>query len=174
MASTSIVARTRDWFHELGEVLFSIPMAIRRTAIFYEAHQESMLPTIRPGDRLVVTPVQYLGAEPFRRGDLVIFESWHEGEAHLLKRVIATPGDEVAISAHVVYVNGEALDEPYAIPPTHGTLPAFRLGDGEYYVLGDNRCNSCDSRRHGALTIDRVVGRVIFRNGPVGRMRWFE
>jgi len=175
--ATSNNAGVRGILHQLRDLLllpYALLVAVPRTMIPYETHQDSMLPTIRPGDRVMVLALEHLGAEPLRRGHLVVFESWHEGEAVALKRVIGAPGDEVEIRAHTVYVNGAPLDEPYAVPPTHGVVPPRRLGEGEYYVMGDNRGESCDSRTHGPLTLDRVIGRVILRNAPVTRMTYFD
>jgi signal peptidase I len=145
-----------------------------RTLLSFEARKESMLPTILPGDRLLGLPREHLGPEPFRRGDLMVFRSWHQGEETALKRVIAVPGDEVEVRGHVVTVNGQPLAEPYAVPPTHGCLGPLRLAEGEYFVMGDNRSNSCDSRNHGPVTWDRVIARVLVRNGPLRRLRSFD
>lgn len=168
---------TRERLRRLaGDLLFPflVPFALRRMTRPYMALQASMLPTIRPGDRVTVLLLEHCGPEPIARGDLVVFESWHEGEEAALKRVIACPGEEIAIHGHTILVDGVALDEPYAVPPTHGVVPPTRLGAGEYFVMGDNRSQSCDSRRHGALTHERLIGRAFFRFWPPTRIGYLE
>ena len=91
-----------------------------------------------------------------------------------MKRVIGLPGEEIEIRNHQVRINGETLDEPYAESPTHGTLEPLRLGSDQIFLMGDNRGASCDSRRHGPLSVDQVVARAIFRDRPLHRMGFLE
>jgi signal peptidase I len=136
----------------------------------YRAALASMLPTIQPGDRMLVLLKEHWQDRLPARGELVVFESWHEGEGAAMKRVIAGPGDEIALRGHTVYLDGEVLDEPYALPPTHGLVAPLRLGPDEYFLMGDNRGQSCDSRVHGAVPVDQLIGLVLYRAGPFSRI----
>ena len=124
---------------------------------------DSMLPTLHNGDRYVIERFAYLLRQP-ARGEIVALQvpRWDD---LTVKRIIAYPSEYVQFRHGQVLVNGQALPEPY-LP--HGTLT--RAGDlstnvymvepGCYFVLGDNRSNSCDSRFFGAVRRDWIVGRI--------------
>jgi signal peptidase I len=131
----------------------------------------SMVPTLVPGDRVLVNKAAYWLHGP-RRGDVVVFSGADHED--FVKRVIALPGQTWEIRGGIVYVDGRALDEPYvgtrddrSFGP--GTVPAGRL-----FVLGDDRPRSEDSRfsRIGYVPIGDVVGRVVARAWPAGRFGW--
>lgn len=127
----------------LSVYFFVRPLAVRG---------ESMLPAVRDGQLVAMLPVH---SNPFleaQRGDVVVVH--HEASnALLIKRLIAVPGDTLQIRNNCVYVNGVVLDEPYiAEPMVTQDVPLFTLGEDMYYVLGDNRNISADSRRYGTFT----------------------
>ena len=147
-------------------VLFDL--AIPRSLV--DGH--SMEPTFYGEDRLVVSRVNYLIGEP-QRGDILVFNSLVESEAErgimLIKRVVGLPGDTVDIREQEVYINGEALPEPYIKEPCQISRcreETWILGENEYFMMGDNRNNSRDSRRFGPVPITKIVGQVIFRYWP--------
>src|ERR671916_2292951 len=110
---------------------------------------ESMIPTLEVGDRIFVNKFVYRFSEP-ERGDIVVFKSTEGRDDDLIKRVIALPGDHVALYEGELYVNFERLDEPYVkYPYTQATfgnsLGALTVEEGQILVLGDNRTNSRDS-----------------------------
>ena len=126
-----------------------------------------MSPTLEH-DEIVIL----LKTKDFDRGDLVGF--YYQGKI-LLKRVIALPGEEVAIDAEGnVYVNGEILDEPYVTDKVLGdcdlTFP-YKVPGTSYFVLGDQRANSVDSRNSviGAISIEDIIGKVFLRVWPFSR-----
>ena len=114
-----------------------------------------MLDTLFDGDYMFVEKLTYAVSEP-KAGDIVIcyypdsyYEARNKGYYTRVKRVVAVAGDTVQIKDGVVYVNGKLLDEPYLSPDrsvTDGADTPVTIGEGEVYVLGDNRPNSNDSR----------------------------
>jgi signal peptidase I len=126
---------------------------------------ESMLPALRDGE-VVVSFKQ----SAFERGDIVAF--YYNNKA-LLKRVVAVAGEWVDIDENgVVSVNGEALDEPYAPEKGLGKcdieLP-YQVPDGRWFVMGDRRASSVDSRASaiGAISDEQIIGKVAFRVWPL-------
>lgn len=133
-----------------------------------------MLPTLENGERLIISHLFY---EP-SAGDIVVLcgEADHEEGKNLIKRIIATGGQTVDIDFELgqVYVDGEALSEPYTLEPTYldeGTEFPLTVPEGEIFVMGDNRNGSRDSRSLSVGTIkeEYIVGRVLFRFFPFDR-----
>lgn len=128
----------------------------------------SMEPALYENDRIVVDKVTYRFRPP-RRGEIVILHVWQYRE-DLLKRVVGLPGEEIAIHDGRVYVNGQPLNEPYLREPTPGEVPPTRIPPMHYFVLGDNRDASGDSRYFGPVPRSAIIGRVIFRYWPPERI----
>ena len=138
-----------------------------------------MLPTMSQGDRYIISDLFYTP----ERGDIVVFRPGIEGKEELwIKRVIALEGQEVYIDPDnfQVYVDGQALDEPYLSPYT-GTIPHTAqnptvVPEGCVYVLGDNRAISHDSRYEdlGCVEIDHLAGRVILRFFPFDSFEFYK
>ena len=128
---------------------------------------DSMAPTLEH-DEIVIL----LKTNDFERGDIIGF--YYQGKI-LLKRVIALPEDEVAIDAEGnVYVNGEILDEPYVTEKCLGDCDLefpYKVPGTSYFVLGDQRTNSVDSRNSviGAVSRDDIIGKVFLRVWPFTR-----
>ena len=133
---------------------------------------ESMVPTLEVGDRVFVNKFIYRFSEP-ERGDIVVFESVNGGEEDLIKRVVALPGDTVAVSGNVLSVNGEPQSEPYLNRenPDDSFFGPSRVSDGEVFVMGDNRANSADSRVFGPLPVENIEGEAFMRFWPPPRIR---
>lgn len=134
----------------------------------------SMLPTLQPADELIVEKVsKWFGG--VARGDIITVHkedpSLRDGEANIIKRVIGLPGERVEIHDGVVFINGVQLAEPYlsagvqttAFDEAHANV---LLGDDEYYVMGDNRPKSLDSRRFGSVKKSDIIGEVLVRIWP--------
>ena len=124
----------------------------------------SMAPTLHNGEILVSVKTK-----DFSSGDIIAF---YHGNKLLIKRVIAGPADWVDLDeSGSVFVNGDLLDEPYltakAFGETNIELP-YQVPDGRYFVMGDNRATSVDSRTTalGCVADDQIVGRVVFRIWP--------
>ena len=147
-------------------VLFDL--AIPRSLV--DGH--SMQPTFYADDRLVVSRVHYLLGGP-RRGDILVFNSLEQPGVMLIKRVVGLPGETVELRGQAIYINGEALDEYYIKEPCRVSLSICHdkvwevLAENEYFMMGDNRNNSRDSRRFGPVPLNKIVGQVVFRYWPL-------
>jgi signal peptidase I len=126
----------------------------------------SMEPNLHTNQRLVVEKVSYHLHSP-HRGDIVVIRMPERGPELLIKRVIGLGGETVEVRGGVVYINGEALDEPYLTRPTTGSYGPATVPEGNVFVMGDNRGASNDSRIFGPVTLDRVVGRAWVSYWPI-------
>jgi len=128
-------------------------------------HGDSMNPAFRNNDLTLYSRLRRFGARGYSAGDVVILRPDAQGLRRYVKRVVGVPGDLVEIGAPGgLFINNEALSEPYALGGTARTGAVsfpLRLGEGEYFVLGDNRENSSDSRSFGAITARQIDGRVL-------------
>jgi len=140
----------------------------------------SMAPTLEQNDRVIVWKVGDVSSPS--RGDIIVFSrppALASGEDHLIKRVIGLPGDRVAFVDGDVYINEQPLPEPYLQPGTETlqlTDPGCLLeapcvvGPEQYWMMGDNRDESADSRRFGAIESDTIVGRAFATVWPFSRL----
>lgn len=120
----------------------------------------SMEPNLHQGQYLIVNKALYRWLHPPERGDIVVFEYPRAPDRDFIKRVIGLPGEKVEIRNGLVYINDELLSEPYLKNKGHGNFPPTVLGANQYFVLGDNRDNSSDSRMWGPLPEDRIIGKA--------------
>jgi signal peptidase I len=119
---------------------------------------QSMEPNLHDGEYVLIDKISYLLHSP-ERGDVVVFTP-PNNDRDYIKRVIGLPGDTVEIKGGRVLVNGVVLDEPYLSGAIHSDMPAQVVEAGHYFVLGDNRNNSSDSRAFGSITPQSIVGRA--------------
>lgn len=128
----------------------------------------SMLDTLVNGDKLYVSVLSArIGG--YDRGDIVICQ--YPGRTdYIVKRLIALPGDTVMIDFGQVYVNGEALDETYVVHTNRYSYPETTLGEGEYFVLGDNRSVSHDSHSADVGPVTKLIGKVRAIFWPLNRI----
>ncbi|TWT16142.1 signal peptidase I [Planomicrobium sp. CPCC 101079] len=133
-------------------------------------HGHSMMPTIEENDKVILTKISSV-----TNFDLIVFVA--PNGKNLIKRVIGTPGDRVKMENDQLFLNGEPVEEPYLkenikLAKQKGYLrltedfPEFKVPSGSYYVLGDNRLNSVDSRVFGYILETSVVGEAKFRIAP--------
>jgi signal peptidase I len=139
---------------------------------------ESMTPTLKVGDRVLVNKLSYR-LHDIHRGDVIVFARPPAAksagdDSDLIKRVIGLPGNTVEGSGGVVVVNDKALDEPY-LPPgvVTGDFPRTTVGPGQIFVMGDNRSNSRDSRFFGPVPENLVVGRAFVKVWPLSGVKLF-
>lgn len=133
-----------------------LALAVRGVARIYSVPSESMSPTLRPGDHIVVT--RYLSDRP-GRGDVVVFRH-PAGRDLAVKRVVGIPGDLVESREGRLHISGRMLEEPYAAEMGLMHIPPQLVPAGHLFVLGDNRNDSWDSRHWGPLPDSMVVGRA--------------
>jgi len=138
---------------------------------------QSMEPTFQNSDYLITEKISFRIGTP-KRGEVVIFRPPDNPSVNYLKRVIGLPGDEVEIKDGLVYVNSKKLDEPYLIgnDKTKLVQPGslkVTIKQNEYFVLGDNREHSRDSRELGPIPKSNVVSRVWLRLFPLNDIKVF-
>ena len=173
--------RRRRWRRALTELAVTVLMAVLlaglvRTFVFQTFYipSSSMVPTLGVYDRILVQKA-FFNWHDVREGDIVVFshppldDCPGPQNGDLVKRVIALPGQTIYSSGNNIYVNGHLLSEPYlprydplgpAIPDATRQRP-YRVPPGDFYVLGDNRSDSCDSRYWGPITGSSIVGKAI-------------
>lgn len=140
---------------------------------------ESMVPTLAIGDRLVVEKVSYRFSPP-KFGDIVVFQPPSELQKDLqnrgyanpkdqafIKRIIGQPGQAIAIQNGIVYLDGKPLQENYIAAPADQPFPEVEIPPKHFFVMGDNRNNSNDSRYWGFLPQENIIGHAVFRFWPL-------
>lgn len=149
----------------------------------------SMQPGLHTGDLVMVNLLSYHFGSP-QRGDVIVFyppanhdhtcqqnDPQHEC---FVKRIVGIPGDTISITPGAVFVDNVKLNEPYIYPLAPGqnenpvVVPSLHLGAGQYFVLGDNRDNSTDSRFFGPITRDSIIGKVQLVAWPLDSIEWLR
>ena len=134
---------------------------------------DSMVPRLETFDRILVNQLTYDVRDP-KRGDIVVFKTpkaAHLNLEHLVKRIVGLPGDTIEGRAGHVLIDGKILDEPY-LPRDVVTspFPSRQIPDQSYFMMGDNRANSDDSRTWGPAGASLFVGPVFMTIWPLGRL----
>jgi signal peptidase I len=129
----------------------------------------SMLPTLQPGQFLLVNKFAYRFGEA-KRGDIIVFHFPQDPREDYIKRLIGLPGDTIIVENGIVSVNGQSLTEPYiSAPPTY--LGEWKVPENAYFVLGDNRNQSSDSHSWGFVPSANVVGKALLVYWPIGDLK---
>jgi len=126
----------------------------------YSIPSGSMIPTLQVGDYIVTSR---LGFEP-KRGDVVVFappETYHGNKADLIKRIVAVGGDEVEVREGALWLNGKRQHEAYVKEPMSGDFGRFQVPADQFFMLGDNRNDSFDSRFWGSVPRENLKGRAV-------------
>ena len=134
---------------------------------------ESMLPTLKIGDHLIIDKISYeiKGLKDIQRGDIVVFDPpaavQSNDDIPFIKRVIALPGETVSVNKGTVYINGEPLNEPYIMEKPAVDFKPYTVPGDMVFVMGDNRNHSNDSRYWGPLPAQNIIGKAEFRYFPI-------
>jgi signal peptidase I len=125
-----------------------------------------MEPGFHTDEYVLVDKVTYLFHAP-ERGDIIVFHYPLDTTRDFIKRVIGVPGDVVSTTSSSVIVDGQTLHEPYISVPFNFASDKWKLGPNQFFVMGDNRNNSLDSRSWGLLDKSYIVGKVVAVYWPV-------
>jgi signal peptidase I len=165
-----------SWFRDL---VFSVFIAVVLIVFIYQpvkVEGTSMMPTLTDQERIFINKFTYrFGLGSITRGDTVVFWYPQDTSKSYIKRVIGVPGDRVRVEGGLVYVNGQALVESY-VPPENRDSTSWRDGEeqvipeGKYFVLGDHRNQSSDSRMWGYVPRDNIYGKAVFVYWPLQKM----
>jgi signal peptidase I len=186
--------RTKTWIREIVEtslLALLVFLSVRASFQNFKVEGSSMYPTLEDGQFLIVNKLVYAevdmeklsnfipfvdpGSDPKRqvfhgpeRGDIVVLIDPRDTNTDLIKRVIGLPGETVEIVDGKVYINDMLLEEPYITQAWHDTKPKVTIPPGEYFVMGDNRENSLDSRSSqvGLVPQDLIIGKAMVSYWP--------
>jgi len=165
-----------SWVRDLA---FSVLIAVVLIVFIYQpvkVEGTSMTPTLLNDERIFINKFTYrFGLSNIARGDTVVF--WYPGDTSksYIKRVIGVPGDRIRVDGGQVWVNGQLLEEEY-VPPINRDNVSWRDGEEQvvpndkYFVLGDHRNSSSDSRTWGYVPRDNIYGRAVFVYWPLDKM----
>ena len=167
-------------------------LAVRSAVQNFKVEGDSMFPSLHDGQYIIVNKVAYaqfdLGMFDFlpffdagedstvhvfgkpSRGDVIVFKSPNDPSRDFIKRVIGVPGDKVEIRDSVVYVNDEALVEPYITGRNTCPCGPWEVPEGQYFVMGDHRNNSSDSRSFLYVPEKDIIGKTWFSYWPPEEM----
>ncbi len=170
LASASLRREVRAWTRDL---LLAIGLAMVIIIFLYQpvkVEGTSMAPLLTDQERIFINKFVYR-FEPIERGDVVVFWYPLDRSKSFIKRVVGLPGEMVEIRQGRVYVNGKRLQEPYV--PAHftdgSTYGPVRVPPDEYFVMGDHRASSNDSRVFGPVPNRYIYGKAVFAYWPMDR-----
>jgi signal peptidase I len=141
-------------------------LAIRFTVQNFQVDGPSMRPGLHTGEYVLVNKLAYVFHQP-ARGDVIVFELPQDTSENLIKRVIGLPGDKLVITPTSVTVNGVTINEPYISAPNGPPAETLTVPANEYFVMGDNRPVSDDSRDWGFLPRNDIIGEAVMVYWPL-------
>ena len=143
-------------------ILFIMRFAVQS----FRTDGQSMEPNFQTDEYVLVNKVAYLIQQP-QRGDVIIFHYPLDIHKDFIKRLIGLPGDTIQVTNTDVSINGQRLQEPYIRVPFNFEVKSWKLGPNQFFVMGDNRDNSLDSRSWGPLDRSYIIGKVIVSYWPL-------
>jgi signal peptidase I, bacterial type len=171
---TDIKAEILDWSKHIVIALVIAFILARFVIVNANVPTSSMEPTIMVNDRLIANRLSYNFTSP-KRGDIVVFKYPDDENVLYVKRIIGLSGETVNITKGSVYINGEKLDEPYISTSIAGNFGPYTVPDGSYFMMGDNRNNSQDSRywKNKYVSKDKILGKALFKYYPFQNFKLF-
>jgi signal peptidase I len=170
------VAAIFDFLQGIVVILAVLVMVYLFIVSPQEINGASMEPNFHNGEYILTSKVLYKFRDP-QRGDVVIFKSPRNKEVDYIKRIIGLPGDTVKLSNNAFYVNGQKVEEPYLAPGVIIFGGSFLdegkeivVPPGQYFVSGDNRPHSSDSREFGTIAKEDFIGYAFFRYWPFSQL----
>jgi signal peptidase I len=154
-------------------IAVAVFLLLRLTVQSYTVVMSSMEPNFHDGECIMVNKVGYRSSGP-QRGDVIIFNPPFTSPHPFIKRVIGLPGETVEIKNEKVFIDGIPLEEEYIMAPPNYTMPATKVPENEYLVLGDNRNRSNDSHNDWTVPQDNIIGRAWFTYWPPSKWRVVE
>ena len=157
-------ARTKGILREIVETAvwtLVIFFLVRLVVQNFRIEMQSMEPNLHDGQSIIANKLVYY-LHPPERGDIIVFQAPSNPGKDYIKRIIGLPGEEVAIREGQVYIDGARLEETYVARPARRSWGPEVVGESEYFVLGDNRSNSNDSRNWGMLDEEAIIGKAWF------------
>jgi signal peptidase I len=148
-------------------------LVIRFVIQSYHVDGLSMEPTLNTNEYVLVNKAMYLFQSP-QRGDVVVFHYPKDPNVDYIKRIIALPGDVVSIDGKSVIVNGVPLKEPYISSSSTPVANVWKVPPDKYFVLGDNRPVSDDSRYWGCVPKDYIVGKAVAVYWPIPNWEFID
>ncbi|MDY3248801.1 MAG: signal peptidase I [Candidatus Choladocola sp.] len=166
----SLIREVLSWILYFILLCGSVYLIIHYVGERTQVKGESMYPALSNGDNLIVDKITYRFRDP-RRFEVVVFPFRYQEDTYYIKRIIGLPGETVQIYDGKIYINGKELNESYGYETIRNpglASKAITLGEDEYFVLGDNRNNSADSREPsvGNISRDDIIGRAWLRIWP--------
>ena len=141
-------------------------LAIHFTVQNFLVDGSSMQPGLHTGEYVLVNKLAYTFHAP-QRGDVIVFELPQDTSENLIKRVIGLPGDKLVLTQNTVTVDGVTLNEPYISAPQNIQVQTVTVPPGDYFVMGDNRPVSDDSRDWGFVPKDDIIGKAVMVYWPL-------
>jgi len=170
----NVKAEILDWTKHIAIALVIAFILARFVIVNANIPTSSMEPTIMVNDRIIAGRLNYMFSEP-KRGDIVVFKYPDDESVLFVKRIIGLPGDTVSISKGSVYINDQKLDEPYLTTTIVGNFGPYTVPEGSYFMMGDNRNNSKDSRYWNNTFVkkDKILGKALFKYYPIQDFKLF-
>jgi len=155
--------------HDLSVAVLFCFFLITFVAQAFRVQGTSMLPLLEDSERIIVNKFVYR-FQPISRGDVVVFWYPKDPSVSFIKRVVGVPGDTVELKRGVLYVNAVRVDEGYVKLKDEDSHPSVEVKKGYYYVLGDHRNSSNDSRNWGEVPEKYIYGKAFFRFWPLSKV----
>lgn len=160
----------------MRDLVLSVLIAVAIILFLYQpvkVEGTSMMPALSDQERIFINKFTYrFGIEDIHRGDMVVFLYPGDTTKSYIKRVIGVPGDTVEVKEGAVYRNGKPVEEPYVPEEFHDRISAPKtvVGENEFYVMGDHRSASNDSRSWGTVPREYIYGKAVFKYWPLERL----